>query len=148
MSDTPTTQMSASVQELLARLGDNSRNELQLIRSLTDALRRTDEQVLREVRNATIQHEVRREALLDELQMLGSRLCRLPVVRSDRIQRAAIDHANAYARAGIADSAVDVTPAYGPADVPPSHGGAHWRDAAQAIDDDLEFTFGAGENRH
>jgi hypothetical protein len=148
MTDTPTTQLSSSVQELLTRLTENSRSELQLVRSLTEALRRADEQVVREVRNATLQHEIRREALLDELHMLGSRLCRLPAVRSDRATRAAIDHASHYPRPTYADHAVDVTPAYGPADTPQAHSGGHWRDAAQAIDDDLEFTFGTGENRH
>ncbi len=78
------TGLHQNVEELLARLAENSRNELDLFRTLADAIRRVDENLLREVRSVTVQHELRREAILGELQNLTVRLCALPARRIRR----------------------------------------------------------------
>ena len=126
------TGLHQNVEELLARLGENSRSELDFIRTLSDAVRRVDEQLLREVRSVAIQHELRREAILGELQTLAARLCALPVREAPR---PAIDQ---QARSHVAIDAVQ------------SNGcGADWRQAAKNINDDRdEFDFGFQSHRH
>ena len=73
------TNLSKNVEEMLSRLAENARTEQDFVRTLSDALRRVDEQLLRDVRNVSLQHELRREAILGELQELAVRLCALPV---------------------------------------------------------------------
>lgn len=120
-----------NIEEMLVRLNDNSRSEQNLVRALGDAIRRVDEQLLRDVRNISIQHELRREAILGELQALATRLCVLP---SPGAAQQALDHQQAHQA------------------VPPALDGPHapggdWRQAAQNIDDELEFALN-GHPRH
>ena len=129
------TGLHQNVEELLARLADNSRNELDLFRTLADAIRRVDENLLREVRSVTAQHELRREAILGELQNLTVRLCALPARRTSTVPRAAIDQR--------ADNQVAIDT------VQSNGGGADWRQAAQNITDDHdEFDFAFQTHRH
>lgn len=124
------TRIHQNVDEMLVRLTEESHGEMELIRALGDAIRRVDEQLLREVRNVTIQHEMRREAIVGELQTLATRLCALPARNAARATVAAIDQPRPYAHPEV-DSTT---------------GGADWREAAQNINDDFEFTF--EEQRH
>jgi hypothetical protein len=128
------TRIHQNVDEMLVRLTEESQGEMELIRALGDAIRRVDEQLLREVRNVTIQHEMRREAIVGELQTLATRLCALPARNAARATVAAIDQQTprAYEHAEI--------------DNGPNGTGADWREAAQNINDDFEFTF--HEKRH
>jgi hypothetical protein len=128
------TRIHQNVDELLVRLTEESQGEMELIRALGDAIRRVDEQLLREVRNVTIQHEMRREAIVSELQTLATRLCALPARNAARATVAAIDQQ---------------TRTQEPAEIeamPNNAGGADWRTATQNINDDFEFTF--NEQRH
>ena len=72
------TDLPDNVGQMLVQLIENSKSELDLVRELAEGIRRVDDQMLREVRNVALQHEVRREAIFGELQKLASRLCALP----------------------------------------------------------------------
>ncbi len=125
-----------NIEDLLARLTDNSRGELNLIRTLNDAIRRADEQLLREVRGVTLQHELRRETILGELQTLATRLCALPSRAATSPARPVIE-------------SYEISPKPAPADTQHTIGtGADWRQAAQNIHDELEFTFNVPPPRH
>jgi hypothetical protein len=130
------TGLHQNIEDILARLLEKSRGELDLIRTLADAIRRVDEHLLREVRSVTLQHEVRREAIFGELQNLATRLCSLPVMNG-AASMAAIDqqtHTNGHA-------AIDA--------VQSNAGGADWRQAAQNINEDHdEFDFELAAHRH
>jgi hypothetical protein len=130
------TGLHQNIEDILARLLEKSRGELDLVRTLADAIRRVDEHLLREVRSVTLQHEVRREAIFGELQNLATRLCSLPVMNG-AASMAAIDqqtHTNGHA-------AIDA--------VQSNAGGADWRQAAQNINEDHdEFDFEFAAHRH
>ena len=129
------TRIHQNVDEMLVRLTEESQGEMELIRALGDAIRRVDEQLLREVRNVTIQHEMRREAIVGELQTLATRLCALPARNAARATVAAIDQQTPrnYEHAEVDNG-------------PNGTGGSDWREATQNISDDFEFTF--HEQRH
>jgi hypothetical protein len=120
------------VDGLLLQLAENSRNELNLMRTLADAIRRADEQMLRDVRSLTAQHEIRREEIFGELQLLASRLCVIPA----RARMTTIDQPPQHQ----GRVAIEQTPPQAAGD---------WRRATQKIDDEMEITFGAaGGPRH
>lgn len=132
-----------NVQELLARIGTQSRDELKLIVELADAIRSADEQLLREVRSVTIHHEIRREEILNELHTLAERLCALP---SRPLPPApAISH-HATNGTTIEQNATKAVPP--PLDPEATYAGGHWREAAQRIDDEIEDALGMGLQRH
>ena len=121
------TRLPPNVEDMINSVTGTSRTELNLIRSLSDAIRRADEQVLRELRAVSLQHDIRRESILEELQGLATRLCSLPV-RS--VTRHTIEQQPMPAPHAVEDSSY-------------ANGhGADWRQAAQNIQDDLDFTFG------
>lgn len=137
-ANTTANRLPRNVEDLLNRLTENSRNELSLVRTLSEAVRRADEQVLRELRAMSLQHELRRETILDELQGLASRLCALPARPVVHAPRATIEQQPAQQPA-VADEPVP----------PVTNGnGADWRKAAQNIQDDLDYTFGEPIPRH
>jgi hypothetical protein len=118
-------------------LGENSRSEFDFIQRLSDAVRHVDEQLLREVYSVAIQHELRREAILGELQTLASRLCALPVRHGPTASRAA-SYQQAHAHNPVAIDAVQS-----------NGGGADSRQAAQNIHDEPdEFDFAFQTRRH
>ncbi len=157
-----------NVKELLQRLADNSRGELDLVQSLADAIRRADENVLREVRTVTLQHELRREEILSELHTLATRLCCLP-------GRAQAPYANGglagatraalrnHSGGPVHGSTLNANTLNGGGQASGHRNGQHysgtqshpdvatlqangqsggdWREAAQKIDDELDFTF-------
>lgn len=123
-----------NVDDILARLADTSKREVDLVKRLSEAVRRADEQVLREVRNVTLQHEMRREAIFSELQNLALRLCAFPA-RGVLSASAVIDQAGqGQEQAAIVNGQ--------------ANGGGDWRQAAQKIDEELEFTFNGPVPRH
>jgi hypothetical protein len=129
------TDLSKNVEDMLSRLAENARTEQDFVRTLSDALRRVDEQLLRDVRNVSLQHELRREAILGELQELATRLCALPV-RGPLPNGPTIDHQQQGH--------------HGQAEIEPPPGlnsGADWRQAAQNINND-EFDFSFNAPRH
>lgn len=134
------TGLHQNIEDILARLLEKSRGELDLVRTLADAIRRVDDHLLREVRSVTLQHEVRREAIFGELQNLATRLCSLPAM-SGAAPMTAIDqqtHTNGHANGHAAIDAVHS-----------NNGGADWRQAAQNITEDHdEFDFEFATHRH
>jgi hypothetical protein len=71
------------IEDMRRRLEENARNEQSLLKALNEALSQTDEKLLSEVRHVTAQHEARRIAILNELQLLAARLCTFPVGRAE-----------------------------------------------------------------
>ena len=52
--------------------------EQELVRALGDALSRTDQKLMEDVRSAAAEHEARRGVILNELQSLAARMGALP----------------------------------------------------------------------
>ena len=116
------TSLAQLIEEMRVRLAETSTNETVLVRSLSDALRRIDEKLLRDVRNVTIDHETRRAAILGEMQNLAMRLCSLPMPHGPQLgsieqQQLAIDAAHAVGVTG------------------------DWRQAAKTIQEALEYPY-------
>lgn len=166
------TVLSHNVEDMLKRLETHSKSELNLIRALSDAIRQVDEAALRELRDLTLAHELRREGILGELQMLAGRLCQLPAKPSSAI-KAAVDqpplaHHKAQSLETLSNNSHNGVRQAAPHHHDPRHGGAlygdvmpaggmqaaaaplhcdgrsvgDWRQAAQNIEDDLDFAFG------
>lgn len=144
-----------NVHELLTRLNETSRNELDLVRDLSEAIRRADDQLLKEVRSVSMLHDMRREAIMTELQHLAQRLCALPARDLQREPVSAIGgppqaideqapppSADAQALGeGGEDAVITVeSPATGRA--------GDWRQAAQRIDAELAQYFNGPGPRH
>lgn len=136
------TVLSENVEDLLKRLETSSKSELNLIRALSDAIRQVDDQTLRELRNLSRQHEMRRESILGELQMFASRLCQLPARPAASIRVAIDQPAIAQTRHSAETVEAQGAPAFsGQVAGGPNGSGADWRKAAQNIQDDLDLAF-------
>ena len=124
-----------NIEEILTELVEKSRQEMNIMVALADAVRRTDEQLLREVRNVTMHHEMRREEIKGELQALASRLCALP---------------NSRKPAGQAERVITQSPPALPTDANGSNGQHHndWNATASDIDMELSDAFGTELPRH
>lgn len=118
--------LSEKLAELRRRLSDSAHEEQTLIRTLNTALNHVDEELLTEIRHVTAQHEARRAMILNELQILASRVCALPLPQPEAAP--AIED-ESESRPVTANGH--------------SHNGTHapgnWRIAAQNIEDDLDF---------
>lgn len=152
-----------NVEDLLTRLTETSRTELELVRALSEAVRRADDELLKEVRSVTMLHEIRRDAIFGELQHLAARLCALPVQGGTLNGHAALQQADMLqtdinaveldrdaAHPVATVEHMDETPAAagaGEAPAPVSRAG-DWRTAAQRIDEELEQYFGGAGPRH
>ncbi len=130
------TGLPANIEQILARLNENSQSELEHVRALADGIRRADDQMLREVRNVAMQHEVRREAIFGELQELASRLCVLPqrAVMTTLHTRAAPRMQTAIEGSANGNNAAS--------------SGGDWRRAAQKIDEELSEILAGDGARH
>ena len=125
------TGLPQNIKQMLVHLTENSKTELDIVRALADGIRRVDDQMLREVRNVAMQHDVRREAIFGELQELASRLCAMP---SRSVMTAINKREYAYTAAAIESH--------------PSSGGGDWRQAAQKIDEELSSILNGEGARH
>lgn len=142
-----------NVEDLLSRLAETSRTELDLIRALSEAVRRADDELLKEVRSVTMLHEIRRDAIFGELQHLAARLCALPVQGGTLNGHATIPQGGMemteIAAVTSVEHAPPATAAENQADEPAPVGRAgDWRTAAQRIDEELEQYFGGAGPRH
>jgi hypothetical protein len=127
--------LSENIEDLLTELVEKSRHELNVMLALADAIRRTDEQLLREVQSVTLNHEMRRAEIKGELQALASRLCAIPQLpladrTGEHVQRA---------RQAIPDAKNHEQP------VDRRSG---WNHAAEDIDAEIDEAFGAEFQRH
>lgn len=126
------TGLPENIEQMLQRLTENSKSELDILRALADGIRRVDEQMLREVRQVALQHDVRREAIFGELQELASRLCVLP-------------SRNVMKPINTREYVQTVSPQIANAAL---NGGGDWRQAAQKIDEELSAIFDDDGARH
>ncbi|MEQ1670005.1 MAG: hypothetical protein ABL893_04020 [Hyphomicrobium sp.] len=125
------TTLPENIEQMLMRLTENSKTELEIVRALSDGIRNADEQMLREVRNVAFQHNVRREAIFGELQELAAQLCVLPSRNVMTAINARPTQRMATAIEGTANS-----------------NGGDWRKAAQKIDEELNDLLHADTSRH
>lgn len=129
------TKLHQHIEEMRVRLAESSTSELALVRSLSEALRRLDEKLLREVRNVSLEHEARRTAILGEMLTLAARLCTLP------------EHPAQGAHVGqgahVATIEQHHTAAANGEPIPVNGAAGDWRQAARNIEDDLEYPFGS-----
>ena len=115
------TTLIQQIEEMRIRMNDLAAREQGLVRVLGDALARADQALLQDVRSIAAEHEVRRGAILNELQMLAARMCAL---HKPREPFAAIEEA---------------PPPTSPETQMPVVRGANWRQAAANIQDELAF---------
>jgi hypothetical protein len=76
-----TTTLVEQIEEMRVRMNQLARREQDLVRALGQALNRADQKLLQDVRNVALEHEVRREGVLRELQALATRMGALPMPR-------------------------------------------------------------------
>jgi hypothetical protein len=143
------TGLSQNVEDMLKRLETTSKSELNLVRALAEAIRQVDDQTLRELRSLSLHHELRRETILGELQVLAQRMCHLPSRPASSI-KAAIERPGFTKTEAITDVADEIAEALnGCANGHIANGnGADWRQAARNIQDDLDLAFGPEPPRH
>lgn len=118
--------LSQKLAEMHRRLAETAQEEQALVRALNAALNHVDEKLLSEIRQVTVQHEQRRAVIMNELQLLATRLCTFPaageaVALESVPQQAPIaNHSHAHSNGN-------------------THAPGNWRIAAQNIQDDLDF---------
>ena len=66
------------IEAMRTRMNELAAGEQVLVRALGDALSRTDQKLLEDVRGAAADHEARRGVILNELQSLAARMGALP----------------------------------------------------------------------
>ena len=76
------TTLTEQIEQMRLQIRQVASDEQALIKELADALRHADERLLREMRLAAAEHEVRRCTILRELEMLASRFAALPQPRN------------------------------------------------------------------
>ena len=115
------TTLIQQIEEMRFRMNELAAKEQGLVRVLGDALARADQALLQDVRSIAAEHEVRRGAILSELQLLAARMCAL---HKPREPFTAIEEAPPPPSPETQTSVVR---------------GAHWRQAAANIQDELAF---------
>jgi hypothetical protein len=129
------TGLPENIEQMLQRLMENSKSELDIVRQLADGIRDADDRMLREVRSVALQHDVRREAIFGELQELAARLCKLPartILTPVNGRGYTRGHAAIEGRNGHVDA----------------QSGGDWRQAAQKIDEELTELLSVDGQRH
>lgn len=116
------TTLIEQIEEMRQRMNELAGSEQGLVRALGDALSRADQRLLQDVRSLAVEHEVRRGAILKELQGLAARMGALPRPRGTFA---------ALEEAPLDVSAQETT-----------RGGADWRKAAANIQDELAYQLG------
>ena len=118
------TTLIEQIEEMRVRMNELAAGEQELVRALGDALSHADRKLLQDVRGVAEEHEVRRGAILKELQSLAARMGALPRPRRPF--------------AALEEAAVDL-----PSDEPsqPALRGGDWRQAAANIREELTSHF-------
>ena len=119
------TTLLQQIEEMRIQVNELASGEQKLLNALGDALTRADHKLLHDVRNVTVEHERRRGMILKELQTLA--LCigafpdqREPIAALEEAPRNISSFANSYTEEPIV-------------------GRGDWRQAANNIQDELEF---------
>jgi hypothetical protein len=139
------TKLPLNVDDLMTRLKENSRTELDHMRRLAEAIRNADNQLLEEVRAVTLLHDVRREAIFGELQHLAGRLCVMPTRYVETEQRPALNHPQ-HRYEHPAQPVEDTDPVTLEPD--PGSSAGDWRRATQRIDEEIDDFFDRTGARH
>lgn len=79
-------QLLLQLEEMHIRIAETATHEESLVKALGDALTRLDEQLLQDVQSIASEHEVRRTAILGELQGLASSIGMFQVQRPTAIE--------------------------------------------------------------
>jgi len=74
-----TASLVEQIEEMRVRMHEQSRSEHELVNALGLALKRADETLLEALRSITVEHELRRENIMKELQALATRLSTRPM---------------------------------------------------------------------
>ena len=69
----------SQIEEMQRQLESMAAREQLLIQALNEALEAADRRLLNEVRHVTVEHEVRRTVILNELQLLAGRIGAFPI---------------------------------------------------------------------
>ena len=87
------TTLIEQIEEMRVRMNELAAGEQELVRALGDALSHADRKLLQDVRGVAEEHEVRRGAILKELQSLAARMGALPRPRRPfaALEEAAVD---------------------------------------------------------
>jgi hypothetical protein len=117
------TTLLQEIEELRVQVNELASNEQGLVRALGEALSRADEKLLSDVRRVSTAHEVRREVIFKELQMLASRIGLFPVARETT--------------AALEDSR-QAAPAYPEGGDGPVFPRGDWREATNNIQDEFD----------
>ena len=99
------------LEEMHIRIAETATHEERLVKALADALTRLDDQLLQDVQSIATEHEVRRTAILGELQGLASSIGMFQAPRPS--------------------AAIEAEPAYIPI-------AGDWREATSNIGDEIE----------
>jgi hypothetical protein len=116
------TTLIEQIEEMRLRMNELASSEQGLVMALGDALSRADQRLLQDVRSLAVEHEVRRGAILKELQGLAARMGALPRPRGPF--------------AALEEAPLDMSD-HGPKQA--ALGGGDWRQAAANIQDELAF---------
>jgi hypothetical protein len=127
-------QLSQKLAEMHRKLAENTQEEQALVRALNSALNHVDEKLLTEIRHVTAQHEARRAVIMNELQLLATRLCAFPVASQSEPMTAIEDENFVSSRNEQRNGT--------------THAPGNWRIAAQNIQDDLDFFSDGGPPSH
>ena len=118
-------KLHSEIEDMRRRLADNAQSEQALVKALRETLNQVDDNLLSEVRLVTAQHEARRAAILNELQLLAARLCTFPVSRVEPMAAIEDDVTREIEHNGHANGN--------------AHAPGDWRIAARNIADDIEY---------
>lgn len=119
------TTLLQQIEEMRVHVNDLANAEQGLVKALGDALNRADQKLLHDVRSVAVEHELRRGAILQELQSLAANIGLLPAPRES---------------VAVLESASREVQAF-----PVSHDDQQairrgdWRQAANNIQDELDF---------
>jgi len=116
-----TKQLLQHIEDMRTRLKEVADNEQALVKALGDALDRLDQALLRDVRTIATEHELRREAILGELQGLAAGI---GMFRAPLSGPPAPEELPSYMPSGEYHHAV--TP-------------GDWREATRNIEDEFDF---------
>lgn len=116
------------IEEMQRQLESMAEREQLLIEALNDALEAADRRLLDRVRHVTVEHEVRRTAILGELQHLAGRIGAFPVPERNATT---IEYETQASDKAVEDESCETAPAR-------LEKGGDWRKAAEKIGKELE----------
>lgn len=118
------TTLLQQIEDMRVHVNDLANAEQGLVKALGDALNRADQKLLHDVRSVAAEHELRRGAILKELQSLASNIGLLPAPRESMT---------------MLESAPREVPAFPIQEEQQAIRRGDWRQAANNIQDELDF---------